>query len=140
MEIRIFELKKVITSPIIIALLVLFIAFNSFIIFDNSYFKDELRVLNKIVDRFGYKIDDEMLAEFKEYYDSELKRLNKITEEKVSKNYSSISEFYKDDFYDIENIYTEDEVELIRELGIVEAYLYTIEEIDDVYLRLILWK
>lgn len=136
MEIRIFELKKVITSPIIIALLVLFIAFNSFIIFDNSYFKDELRVLNKIVDRFGYKIDDEMLAEFKEYYDSELKRLNKITEEKVSKNYSSISEFYKDDFYDIENIYTEDEVELIRELGIVEAYLYKIEEIDDVYLNI----
>lgn len=78
--------SKVITSPIIIALLVLFITFNSFIIFDNSYFKDELKVLNKIVDRFGYKIDDEMVAEFEEYYDSRLKRLNKIAEEKYQRS------------------------------------------------------
>lgn len=133
MEIRKYEIKKVITSPIIIALLVLFITFNSFIIFDNSYFKDELKVLNKIVDRFGYKIDDEMVAEFEEYYDSRLKRLNKIAEEKVSKEYNSITEFYKENPYDIEDIYTKNEVELIWELGIVEAYLHKINEIDDFY-------
>lgn len=133
MEIRKYEIKKVITSPIIIALLVLFITFNSFIIFNNSYFKDELKVLNKIVDRFGYKIDDEMVAEFEEYYDSRLKRLNKIAEEKVSKEYNSITEFYKENPYDIEDIYTKNEVELIWELGIVEAYLHKINEIDDFY-------
>lgn len=133
MEIRKYEFKKVITSPIIIALLVLFIAFNSLIIFENSYFKDELKVLNKLVDRFGYKIDDEMVSEFKDYYGSGLKRLNKIAEEKVSKKYTSISEIYKDNSYVIEDIYDKDEVELIWELGIAEAYLYKIEEIDEFY-------
>lgn len=133
MEIRINEFKKIMSSPIIIGLLVLFIVFNSTIVFQNSYMKDELKVLNKIVDRFGYKIDDEMLAEFKEYYDEGLKRLNRITREKASKNYNSVSEFYDDYSYGIEEIYIQEEVEFIRELGIVEAYYYKSREIDDVY-------
>ncbi len=136
MEIRINEFKKIISSPIIIGLLVLFIVFNSTIVFQNSYMKDELKVLNKIVDRFGYKINDEMLAEFKEYYDEGLKRLNRITREKASKNYNRVSEFYNDYPYGIEKLYRKEEVEFIRELGIVEAYYYMTREIDDVYLEI----
>ena len=58
MNIRINEFKKVITSPIIIGLLILFIIFNSTIIFKSSYIKEDLEVLNKIVNKFGYKIDE----------------------------------------------------------------------------------
>ena len=72
MDIRKNEFKKAVTSPIIIGLLVLFIVFNSIIIFQNSYFKDELKVLNKIVDKFGYKIDDKWKLNLK-YYDTQLK-------------------------------------------------------------------
>lgn len=136
MNIRINEFKKFITSPIIIGLLLLFIAFNSTIIFQNLYFKDDLKVLNKIVDKFGYRIDDEMEVRFKEYYAKELKKLNRIVNEKESKNYNSISEFYDDHTYNIENIYDEEEIKFIRELGIIEAYYYKIEEIDDVYSKI----
>lgn len=133
MGIRMNEFKKVITSPIIIGLLVLFVVYNSIFIFQNSYFKEDLRVLNKIVDRFSYKIDDEMLNEYKKYYDEQLERLNKITQEKTSKDYNNMSEFYTDHKYGIEDIYEKEEVDLIVELGIMEAYYNTIQEIDDVY-------
>ena len=133
MDIKINEFKKVITSPVIIGLLVLFIIFNSIKIFENSYFKDELKVLNKIVDRVGYKIDDEMINRFKEYYDEQLEELNKITKEKNSKEYSSISEFYADHRYGIEETYDKEEVEFIKDFRIMEAYYYKIQEIDEFY-------
>ncbi|WP_026895755.1 hypothetical protein [Clostridiisalibacter paucivorans] len=136
MDIRINELKKVITSPIIIGLLVLFIVFNFVIIFQNSYFKDDLKVLTKIVDKFGYKIDDEMEVRFGEYYDQELKKLNRIVNEKESKNYNSVSKFYKDNPYGIEDIYDKEEMRFIRELEILEAYYYKIGEIDEVYSKI----
>ncbi|QAT61891.1 hypothetical protein EQM13_09940 [Acidilutibacter cellobiosedens] len=133
MNIRINEFKKVITSPIIIGLLILFIIFNSTIIFKSSYIKEDLEVLNKIVNKFGYKIDDKMISGFKSYYDKGLKRLNILVNERESKNYNSVSEFYDDHNYGIEDIYDKEEIEFIRELGIVEAYYYKIGEIDDVY-------
>lgn len=132
MGIRKNEFKKAVTSPVIIGLLLIFLIFNSVIIFQNSYFKDDLQVLNKIVSKFGHKIDDEMVDNFKEYYDSELKKLNEITYEKTSKNYGSVAEIFGENLY-IEDIYNREEVEFIKELGIVEAYYYTIGEIDEIY-------
>lgn len=136
MEIKINEFKKIINSPIIIGLLILFIVFNSFIIFENSYFKDDLKVLNKIVNMFGYKINDEMKAKFKEYYEEGLNKLNTIVKEKESKAYNSASEFYNDSPYGIEDTYSEEEVKFIKELGIIEAYYYKVEEIDDIYSKI----
>lgn len=133
MDIRKNEFEKLVNSPIIIGLLALFIVFNSIIIFQNSYIKDELKVLNKIVDKFGYKIDDKMEANFKKYYDAQLKKLNEITNKKTSKNYKSVSEFYEEQNYYIEDTYNKEEIEFIKELGIVEAYFCTMENIDEVY-------
>lgn len=133
MDIRKNELKKAVTSPIIIGLLVLFIVFNSIMVFQNSYFKDDLKVLNKIVDKLGYKIDDEMVAKFKNYYDTQLGKLNEITNKKTSKKYEIASEFYEEQNYYIEDTYNKEEIEFIKELGIVEAYFYTMGEIDEIY-------
>ena len=133
MDIRKNELKKAATSPIIIGLLVLFIVFNSIMVFQNSYFKNDLKVLNDIVDKFGYKIDDEMVAKFKNYYDTQLGKLNEITNKKTSKKYESVSEFYEEQNYYIEDTYNKEEIEFIKELGIVEAYFYTMGEIDEIY-------
>ena len=133
MDIRIKEFKKIVTSPIIIGLLVLFIVYNSIFIFQNSYFREELRVLTRLVDRFGYEIDDEMLEKYRLYYEEQLVSLNKITKEKTSKNYNSMAEFFADYKYGLEDIYDREELGLIMELGIMEAYYNTIEEIDEVY-------
>lgn len=136
MNIKINELKKVLNSPIITWLLVLFIVFNAFVIYQNSYFKDELKVLNKLVDRFGYKIDDEMLGKFKEYYDEQLYRLNEITNKKLSKNFKNMQEFYNDHKYGLKEIYTQAEIDLIVELGIIETYYNEILGIDEIYSKI----
>ncbi|NLP47198.1 MAG: hypothetical protein GX347_09190, partial [Epulopiscium sp.] len=133
MNVRKNELKKAATSPIIIGLLILFIVFNSIIIFQHSYVKDELKVLNKMVDTFGYKIDDKMEANFNNYYDTQLKKLNEIINKKISRKYESVSEFYEEQNYYIEDTYNKEEIEFIKELGIVEAYFYTMKDIDEVY-------
>ncbi|MFS8541805.1 MAG: hypothetical protein LOD89_06925 [Tissierellales bacterium] len=95
MNIKINELKKVLNSPIITWLLVLFIVFNAFVIYQNSYFKDELKVLNKLVDRFGYKIDDEMVNRLKEYYEEQINRLNEITEKRTAKDIVAYQNFIR---------------------------------------------
>lgn len=140
MRVKINEFKKVINSPIIVGLIILFIIFNSFIIFKNSYFKEDLKVLSDIVDRFGYKINDEMETKFKEYYIEKLNRLNTIVKEKESKVYNSVFEFYKDNPYGTLDKYNEEEVEFIKELGIIEAYYYKVKEIDDVYSKIDIMK
>lgn len=140
MNAKSYEFKKVITSPIIIALMIIFVSFNIFIIFQNRYYKKELKVLNKIVDKVGYKIDDNMKAKFKIYYEEELNKANDITYNKTSKTYKSAFEIleslnhnqgkYKED------IYSKRELELINEVGIIEAYYNTIEGIDHTYEKL----
>ncbi|MBZ9621792.1 hypothetical protein G9F71_002785 [Clostridium sp. FP2] len=79
MRIKLYELKKVIKSPVVIGLIAIFIAFNIFIIFSNTHLTSELKILNKIVDKFGYKISDKMMDDFGVYYNEQLKKLNSIT-------------------------------------------------------------
>jgi ABC-type transport system involved in multi-copper enzyme maturation permease subunit len=133
MNVRMNEFKKVFSSPIILGLLILFIVFNSITIFKSSYFKDDLKVLNEVVAKFGYKIDDEMVNRLKEYYEEQINRLNEITEKRTAKRYSSVSEFYKDNFHNMEDVYSEEEKMFIRNLGIIENYYYEIGQIDELY-------
>ncbi|WP_461615085.1 hypothetical protein [Clostridium sp. Marseille-QA1073] len=137
MRIKMYELKKAITSPIILSLLTVFIAFNFFIIFNSGYFRNELKVLNKIVDKFGYEINDKMVNEFDNYYNDELNKMNEITSKKTSKSYESVLELFKDNEYSPQgykgDIYNEEEKKFISELSIVEIYHQFIKNIDERY-------
>ena len=53
-------------------MVVLFMAFNFFLILEHNYMQNELTVLNKLVDKLGYEINDEMLTNFQDYYGDEL--------------------------------------------------------------------
>ncbi|WP_055669511.1 ABC transporter permease subunit [Desnuesiella massiliensis] len=140
MNIKSYEFKKIITSPIIIALMIIFISFNFFIIYQNRYYKDELKVLNKIVDKVGHEIDDNMMAKFKIYYEEELNKVNEITYNKTFRTYKSAFEILESLNYNQgkskEDIYSKSELDLINEVGIIEAYYNTIEGIDDTYEKL----
>lgn len=137
MNIKSYELKKAVTSPIIIGLVIISIFFNIFIIFNNTYCNDELLVLNKIISQFGYKIDENMIHNFKKYYDKELDKLNQITYEKTSKTYKSALDFLNEQYlsgsYNREDIFTKEDMDFINELRIIETYYYAIGSIDDVY-------
>lgn len=62
MQITWFEMKKALFSPTILILLVLFTAFNIFtIIVDSSAIKNELTIVNSIVDTYGNKFNHQTL-------------------------------------------------------------------------------
>jgi hypothetical protein len=128
MSVKSYELKKVITSPVVIGLIATFISFNIFIIFSSTYFNSELKILNKIVDKFGYEINDDMIANFGLYYKRKLKELNKITLEKESKTYESATVITNN--YNQYEIYNKEELEFFNEVKVIENYYDIAKDID----------
>ncbi|MGG0663222.1 hypothetical protein ABE042_03830 [Viridibacillus arvi] len=61
MHITWLEMKKVLLSPDILVLLILMIVFNIFTIFDESYYNEELQIVNEIIETYGLSFDDEIL-------------------------------------------------------------------------------
>ncbi|MFT5872440.1 MAG: hypothetical protein ACI8WT_001371 [Clostridium sp.] len=132
MYIKLYELKKVVTSPVIIGLTALFILFNVFTIFNSTYYTSELKVLNKIVNKFGYKINDKMMVGFKLYYSDQLKELNKTTSQKTSKTYKSAAKLFSNDF-NSGSIYKKEYLEFFNEVRVIENYYYIAKDIDVSY-------
>ena len=59
MDIKIQEFKKLISSPVIIGLTVIFILFNIMSISSSSYFEEDIKIINNIISEFGYEINDD---------------------------------------------------------------------------------
>lgn len=134
------EIKKIVESPIIIGLTIVFILFNFFIMSDKFRFRQDLRVLNEIVRKVGYKIDENMVRNFKNYYEENLEQANKIISEKSGKRYKNLEEFYEDTKgRDLENC-SKEEKNKIREVAIIENYYYSIERNDIDYKKIDIGK
>lgn len=132
MDIKYHEIKKIVLSPIVLALTVVFIAFNLFVIYDNSYISNDLKIINNIIDEFGYKIDDSMVDNINASYKSKLEEFNKITKDKLGKTYSSMeefldSEYHYTDIYD-SDLFTKEELNFFDEINILELYLFLVTE------------
>ncbi|NLY45066.1 MAG: hypothetical protein GX053_03630 [Tissierella sp.] len=135
MSIKVHEFKKVVTSTVIIGMILLFIAFNLFLVFDHHYIRNELTVLNKMVDELGYEINDEMLENFQDLYRDELKKMNEITNDKTSKTYGDVGTFFEEvrNDYDLYNVYTHKELDHMNQIMIMEIYLDFIKDMDHEY-------
>ena len=127
MNLKLEEAKKVIFSPIVIALTVIFILFNILVIYENSYIKEDLKIINNIVDEFGYEIYDEMLNNMKSKYEKQLIKLNQITMNKFKKTYDSVSDFLDSDEYNSnyyrEEVFTKEELKFFNEVNLLEVYI-----------------
>ncbi|MGM8365431.1 hypothetical protein ACLIBG_08085 [Virgibacillus sp. W0181] len=132
-SIRNLELKKAFTSPVVYALLILFIGFNFFYLYTNSYFKSELAVLTETVDQLGYKIHGNMMSDFQTYYDSHIVEMNETVSEKTSKTYDSAASFFEDGSINREELFTEKEMESMIEVLVLENYYSNAQEIDEYY-------
>lgn len=69
------ELKKAVVSPIILVLLFLMIGFNIFQIWDNSYAKQELKVVNEIIETYGESFNDTVFQQMEHDIDQLVKNL-----------------------------------------------------------------
>lgn len=75
MNITWLEMKKALYSPTILILLVLFSIFNIFSIISNSYVKDELKVANVIIEKYGEAFNDDILDKMQEDLNADVKKL-----------------------------------------------------------------
>lgn len=69
------ELKKALLSPIILILLFMMMSFNVFKIWDNSYEKQELKVVNEIIETYGESFNDTILQQMEQDIDHLVKKL-----------------------------------------------------------------
>ncbi|WP_291627760.1 hypothetical protein [Clostridium sp.] len=129
-----YEIKKIIKSPIILFLIITFFIFDLFIVFSKYYVKDDLKVLNNIIDEVGYKINNDMMGNFKIYYEKNLEDFNDIIYKNEGKRYATVSEYLMLNNAGIyENKYTEKEKKQIASTSIIESYYLSIPELKKEY-------
>ncbi|RAK17147.1 hypothetical protein B0I26_11311 [Anoxybacillus vitaminiphilus] len=134
-----FELKKAFQSPVVSILIMLFLFFNFWLIYNHAGIREELKVTNQLVERFGYKIDAEMSAKLQAYYQSKLQKMNELTRKKFGKTYERAGDFFSEYEYRSE-VLSEEELHVITETAIVEGYYELIQEVDQKYSHLDLSK
>ncbi|MBB6716664.1 hypothetical protein [Clostridium gasigenes] len=136
MDIKKHEFKKIISSPIFIALIIMFLIYNSFLIWDKSNVRDDLKVLNEIGDNVGSEINDNMIMDLKNYYEENLEKVNVIINEKTYKKYKSINEFFKNDNSTNrggDSVYSKEDIKLFNKVANIESYYNGIEILDKKY-------
>jgi len=135
MEIKKYEFKKIICSPIFIALTFVFLAYNTFIIIDKSYINEDLKILNEIVDEVGYSINDEMMIEFKTYYENELNKANELLIEKGYSSYEFIGGFLKENniYYSSDSKFSSYEIEFLNKVNYIEVYYFLSTDLEEGY-------
>lgn len=133
MKIIFFECKKAFTSPIILALLILFSAYNIYLIYDSSDFKEELHVANELAETYGVNITDKSLLKLDQDLQKDLADFNMITDKKSSKTFGSAVEFFDQLRFEDQELYTEDEIRFFHSVYLKEMYAGTAETIDASY-------
>ncbi len=126
MDIKLHEFRKVLRSPVLIILTLLFLMYNGFNIWSNSYIRGDLKLANDFIEEFGYEVNDEMIDNVSKAYDNKMIELNNITKEKFYKEFSSIDEFLESNEYNnilyIEEVFSQEEIELLNKLSIMNLY------------------
>lgn len=134
MEIKKYELKKVLTSKIMWLLIAVFMAFNIIKICSNSYKRTTLGYFNEIVDNVGYEINDDMKLKFESYYKENLVEANKLIKEKTGKEFEYVKDFMAD--YSYEEVFpklSEEERNIILKTNFVEEYYLNIDILEKEY-------
>ena len=128
------EIKKIIKSPILLFLIVIFLVFDLFIVFSKYYVKDDLKVLNSIIDEVGYKINYDMMEDFKVYYENNLNDFNGLIYKNEGSKYSSVSEYLNSNNSAIyTDKYSKEEERLIVNTSIIESYYLSIPDLKKEY-------
>ena len=93
-QIIVYELKKIFTAPIIIALIILSLMVNGFIIVSRAHQIPELSILTDMVERYGNIINEDSLTSWEVEYKSSLAKMNEILEEKTGRVFETASDFH----------------------------------------------
>lgn len=134
--VKILELKKIGTSPIVWALFLLFLAFNMFLISQHVPMRDWINILSPIVDEHGTLLDKEGREKLQLSYEKDLENWNKLLESKTSETLEHAYEFFSPEHYNNvldENTYSDKELLTINRIMEKENYLFTAADIEEKY-------
>ncbi|WP_186671135.1 hypothetical protein [Sporosarcina sp. BP05] len=129
MRILIYEYKKALTTPIMIALLIVFSAFNLFVIISSSDHKEELKIINEIIETYELDITDDSLDDFSRDVQIDIAELNRMT----ASEFTSVNEFLGGLHFEDHENYTDEQWEFIHQLQLKEMYLNMANSIDENY-------
>lgn len=126
MDIRIWEIKKLLSAKILLGLMGVFIVYNFFAVSENFEIKNDLKIINGMIDEVGTSFDEETYQKILAMEKEKMQELNQKLKNIFGKEYASISELFESKEYD-EKLYsgesfTEDENLLIREVAILNMY------------------
>ena len=130
------ECQKVWKSPIFLVLIIVFSAFNIFLIVSNSYMKDELKMANHLADTYGLQITDDSLLKFEHDLQKDAEQLQTIT----NKKFNSIYEFLDQTSWDAYNAYSEENRAFFHQLELKEMYLNIAKNMETDYNKLSMEK
>ncbi|MCM3743225.1 hypothetical protein M3193_03640 [Sporosarcina luteola] len=123
------ECKKALTSPILIGLFIVFSAFNVFVIISSSDHKEELKMLNEIIDQYGRDITDNSLNRFESDIQIDLAKLNRMT----ASEFTSVYDFLDGLRFEDQEKYSDEQWLFIHRLQLKEMYLNMAKSIDESY-------
>ncbi|KAA0546898.1 hypothetical protein FZW96_12955 [Bacillus sp. BGMRC 2118] len=126
------EIRKIIKMPIIVSLIIFFLTLNILLIVSNSDQNNELNVVTDLVNKYGYVINDEMLQKWTNDYQEIITWVNQIAPNK-EKEYKHPSELLEDNFNQIHEKLSREEIEQLVLYSQIESYLRTSTEIDAAY-------
>lgn len=126
-----YECKKAFTSPILIALILLFASYNILLIVSTSDRREELKVANQLAGKYGVQITDESMNQFREDLQHDIVKLNEIT--RTDQKFSSVFDFLDTLRYEDVERYSEAELDFFTELQLKEKYYEMANDIDNRY-------
>ncbi len=129
MRIIFLECKKVFMSPLFIGLFIVFSMFNMYLIVDNSYFKEELKIANGLAETYGLEITNESLHQLEEDIKLEVGKMTEMTGQEVESVFSFFDQLSMEDY----EKYSEEEQSFFHQLQLKEAYLNVAKQIDSDY-------
>lgn len=126
------ELKKIVSSPIVLALLLLFTAFNLYLIYVNAPKSADVVKINEVIDEYGSLMDKDGRFLLKDSYEIGLETWNA----RNGKEFEFASEFFRAENYypamDSGEI-SDKEFERIVDLNVKESILLTAEGLEQQY-------
>ncbi|QPC45590.1 hypothetical protein [Mangrovibacillus cuniculi] len=134
--ITLLEVKKIVASPIVWILLLLFTAFNSYQIYMHAPMKDNMHLVNAIIDEHGTVMDEQGQANLKADYLEEMQAWNELSKKKQGQTYATMQDFFQaENYYSImdNNVYSEKEMVYASNLAVKETYVLEAEEIVQRY-------
>ncbi|SFE40190.1 hypothetical protein SAMN04487969_102352 [Paenibacillus algorifonticola] len=136
-----YELRKALLSPVILALLALFIAFNLLFIAEQSYKRQDMAVLNEMAEQFGVQITDQMQDKLERYNQAQLAEMNELTKTRTGEVYAQPGDFFTYDHFNAyvqeqPDLYLDAEISGFNRMRIIHDYAARMHGIAEVYAML----